>query len=116
MMEKHFFGQWHCSESRVYVFVSQQLVHAIFIWHQILLVLNLALMVMTFRCRYRRAAFFRWAPIRRGRQSQRRLIWSHRATYFDAVDAANYGGRRSDGIRGGEPTAGRHRVAHNQRH
>jgi hypothetical protein len=35
MMEKHFFGQWHCSESRVYVFVSQQLVHAIFIWHQI---------------------------------------------------------------------------------
>jgi hypothetical protein len=35
MTEKHFFGQWHCSESRVYVFVSQQLVHAIFKWHQI---------------------------------------------------------------------------------
>ncbi len=52
----------------------------------------------------------------RGWQSQRRIIRLHDETYFGAVDAANHGSRRSDGIRRGEPTGGQHRAAYNQRH
>jgi len=46
----------------------------------------------------------------RGWQSQRRIIRLHDETYFGAVDAANHGSRRSDGIRRGEPTGGQHRL------